>query len=382
MLQTAEDPDTRSLTTRQERARRVNTSVGRVLRYVGLIVGIVIGWNLGVAYRPNEPGTDWYGYPLLMGSSLGALFFLLTPYLTIGLVSWLRQELRRIEASDLIAAGFGLLVGGLLSTLLALPISMLPDPLGQYLPFGAAFVVCSLSVLSTVTKKRELMEFVGLRRGQIPDSRVNTFARSAPAIPELLVDTSAIIDGRIAGLSEHGFLPFRLVVPQFVLHELQLVADSDDHSKRTRGIRGLQILEELRKSDATQLEVRSIDADGQEVDSQLVAAAKLMNVPILSGDTNLERVASLQDVKVLNLHNLAGIMRPALGAGDEIRLKIVQAGREFQQGVGFLDDGTMIVVENGEQHIGDEVPVTISRTLQTSSGRMMFARLAGESDDA
>jgi uncharacterized protein YacL len=374
MLQTAEEPDSQTLSTRQERARQVNTSFGRVLRYVGLIIGIVIGWNLGVAYRPDEPGTDWYGYPLLMGSSLGALFFLLTPYLTIGLLSWLRQELRRIEASDLTAAGVGLLIGGLLSTLLALPISMLPDPLGQYLPFAAAFFVCTLAVLSTVTKKRELMDLVGIRRRASSGA-----AGNASAVSEMLVDTSAIIDGRIVALSDNGFLPFRLVVPQFVLQELQLVADSDDHNKRNRGTRGLKVLEQLRDSSTADLEIRQISADGTDVDAQLVSAARTMNVPVLSGDTNLERVASLQDVRVLNLHNLAEIMRPALTPGDEISLKVVQAGREYQQGVGFLDDGTMIVVDEGEQHIGEQVPVVITRALQTSSGRMMFARVRDES---
>jgi uncharacterized protein YacL len=218
------------------------------------------------------------------------------------------------------------------------------------------------------------MDLVGIRRRASSGA-----AGNASAVSEMLVDTSAIIDGRIVALSDHGFLPFRLVVPQFVLQELQLVADSDDHNKRNRGTRGLKVLEQLRDSSTADLEIRQISADGTDVDAQLVSAARTMNVPVLSGDTNLERVASLQDVRVLNLHNLAEIMRPALTPGDEISLKVVQAGREYQQGVGFLDDGTMIVVDEGEQHIGEQVPVVITRALQTSSGRMMFARVRDES---
>jgi uncharacterized protein YacL len=375
MLQTAQDQESRKLSPREIRARQANSPWGRMLRYVGLILGIYLGWNLGVFFRSDEPGSDLYGYPIVIAASLGALFFLLTPYLTIGAFSRIRQELRRVEASDLTAAGVGLLIGGLVSTLLAFPLAMLPNPFGQYMPVLAMLVVCSVAVLSTLTKKRELMDLVGIRRKSVEVQPEDATPASDDNRPVALLDTSAIIDGRVRGLSVAGFLPHRLVVPQFVLHELQLVADSDDYSKRTRGARGLQTLEEMREHPDIDLEIRQIDAEGPDVDSQLVNVARTMDVPVLTGDSNLERVASLQNVSVLNLHNLADLMRPALAVGDSTRLKLVQPGREYQQGVGFLDDGTMVVVDGGEPHVGKPVDVVITRTLQTSSGRMMFARL-------
>jgi uncharacterized protein YacL len=388
MLQTAQEPESRELSPREVRARQANSVWGRILRYGGLILGIYLGWSLGIEVRPDDSGEDPYGYPVIMAASLGALFFMLTPYLTIGIFSRMRQEVRRIEASDLVAAGAGLLIGGLVSTLLAFPLAMLPDPFGQYIPVLALLVVCSVAVISTLTKKRELMELTGLRRptdrSAADNSAVNASngTKQPPvAIPELLLDTSAIIDGRVRGLSAAGFLPFRLVVPQFVLQELQLVADSDEYSRRTRGVRGLQALEEMQAHPDIDLEVRHIDAEGKDVDSQLVTVAKMLGTPVLSGDTNLERVATLQDVRVLNLHNLAELMRPALAVGDATTLKIVQPGREFQQGVGFLDDGTMVVIDGGEPHVGERIGVVITRTLQTNSGRMMFARL-DESENA
>ena len=380
MLQTAQDSDSQSLSRREIRARKANSPLGRVLRYVGLILGIYIGWNIGLFLAPDDAGADNLGYPIIMSSALGALFFLLTPYLTIGAFARLREELRRINASDLTAVGVGLLIGGLVSTLVAFPLSTLPGPFDQYLPVIALVVICSVAVIATLTKKHELAELVGLRKrvSDEPSESVVTRDVEAPAAdrpPELLVDTSAIIDGRVVGLSTSGFLPHRLIVPQFVLHELQLVADSDDYSRRTRGTRGLQTLEEMRESPDVDIEVRQIDADGPDVDSQLVNVARSLEIPILSGDSNLERVASLQDVRLLNLHSLAELMRPALKAGDTIRLKLMQKGREYQQGVGFLDDGTMVVVDEGEQYVGSAVDIVITRTLQTSSGRMMFARL-------
>jgi uncharacterized protein YacL len=380
MLQTVQDQDSQSLSRREIRARQANSPLGRVLRYVGLVLGIYLGWNLGLVFSPDEPGADNYGYPVIMSSALGALFFLLTPYLTIGIFSKLRQEVRRVEASDLLAVGIGLLVGGLVSTLLAFPIATLPNPFGQYLPVIAMLVICSVAVLSTLTKKRELMDFAGLGRKASEDDTASgdeTAQNNAPVLesPELLLDTSAIIDGRVRGLSGSGFLPHRLVVPQFVLHELQLVADSEDYSRRTRGARGLETLEEMRQHPEIHVDVRHFDAEGPDVDSQLVNVARVMDLPILSGDSNLERVATLQDVRVLNLHSLAELMRPALKVGDVTNLKLVQKGREYQQGVGFLEDGTMVVVDEAESHVGSSMDVVITRTLQTSSGRMMFARL-------
>jgi uncharacterized protein YacL len=360
----------------------VSGPIGRIVRYAGLILGIVIGWNLGVALRPSDSGADWYGYPIVLAASLGALMFIGMPYLTLGAFTWLRREIRKIEASDLIAAGLGLLVGGLLATLLALPISMLPEPFGQYLPFVVAVVVCSIAVLSTVTKKRELLSLIG----RSPDAALANQSRGDKSdgidvASDLLLDTSAIIDGRVADLALAGFLRDTIVVPQFVLYELQLVADSADPGRRSRGQRGLQTLEKLSSTPGLSFEIREIHGPaGTDVDARLAALALQTGATIFTGDSNLEKVASLQGVRVLNIHTLAKVMRPSLSQGDSLSLDIVQPGREYDQGVGFLTDGTMVVVDGGERFVGSSKPVIVTRILQTSGGRMVFARLKNDAE--
>jgi uncharacterized protein YacL len=376
----AEHPEHDPTSTGEARTQRANRTIGRVLRYVGLIAGIVIGWNLGLTMRPAEPDADHVVFPLLVASALGALLFIAMPYLTLGLYSWLRQEIRKVEATDLIAAAVGLLVGGLFSALLALPIAMLPDPVGQFLPLAVALAVCAVTMIATVTKKRELLSMIG--RGS-KSSEAETLGNPSPGAPELLIDTSAIIDGRIAELARSGFLSGRLVVPQFVLHELQMVADSSDPSKRSRGARGLDVLEQLRSAESVDLEIRECDVAGvADVDNKLVALAVREGATIFTGDTNLEKVAALQGARVLNVHHLAKIMRPTLSLGDTFFLDVVQPGREYDQGVGFLTDGTMVVVEAGEKYVGRSVPVVVTRMLQTSGGRMIFARLKSDGENS
>ncbi|MBX6342298.1 MAG: twitching motility protein PilT, partial [Thermomicrobiaceae bacterium] len=302
--------------------------------------------------------------------ALGAICFLLTPYLTLGLFSWLRQEIRRLTVSDVIATTVGLIVGGFIAALLAWPISLLPEPYGQVLPFVSAVAICSLAVTAMVTKKPEIFSLVerrAARQAEVP---------ATPVRDKILLDTSAIIDGRVADLARTGFLRDDLVVPGFVLRELQLVADSTDASRRVRGRRGLEVLERIRREGYVRLEVSDVDVtDEPDVDTKLVRAAKALDYLILTGDQNLERIGSLHGVRVLNIHELAHVLRPPLVPGEQMALKIVQPGREYDQGVGFLNDGTMVVVEAGKSLIGQEVEVVVTRTLQTGAGRMAFAHV-------
>lgn len=356
---------------RHSRLKRTNSPLGRVLRYVGLLIGIVAGWQLGALLRPSEPGAERYGLPMLLAAGIGALLFLITPYVTLGFFGWLRQEIRRLPAIDLVAAGVGLLVGGLLSTLMAWPISLLPDPLGEILPFLAAVAISSLAVVACVTKKREILAVIG----RSPSGSSAEGARGGRA-SSMLLDTSAIIDGRVADLARIGFLRDDLVVPHFVLRELQLVADSVEPSRRIRGRRGLDILERMKRDQHVHLEVTDLDAPEEpDVDSKLVKLAKVYGFSILTGDHNLDRIGMLHGVQVLNIHELANVLRPALVAGEEMSLKIIQPGREYDQGVGYLDDGTMVVVEAGKGFIGQDVTVVVTRTLQTGAGRMAFAQV-------
>ncbi|HET7035931.1 MAG TPA: PIN domain-containing protein [Thermomicrobiaceae bacterium] len=355
---------------RRSRAQRTRTPLGRALRYVGLLVGIVIGWGIGSSWHPSPIEQVPLGFPLFLAALLGALLFLVTPYITLGIFHWLHQEIRRLSAIDIIAVAVALVIGGVISALLAWPLSLLPNVSGKLLPALGALAICSVSVVAFLTKKRELQALL-IRRE--PNSEIPA------AFAPILLDTSAIIDGRIADLAGSGFLPGDLVVPQFVLRELQLVADSSDLSRRERGHRGLDILDRLKRDASERLQIVELDVlDEPDVDSKLLRLAQRNGFRILTGDRNLERVATLQAVRVLNIHHLANILRPPIVPGEEMDLKIIQPGREFDQGVGYLTDGTMVVVESGKNLIGQDVKVIVTRTLQTGAGRMAFAHVVGK----
>jgi uncharacterized protein YacL len=188
-----------------------------------------------------------------------------------------------------------------------------------------------------------------------------------------LVDTSTIIDGRIADITQAGFLYGTLVVPRFVLSELQHIADSGDPLRRNRGKRGLDMLRRLQSESSTPLRISDDDPrDVPDVDGKLVKLARVASCPVITNDFNLNRIAELQGVRVLNINQLANAVKPVVLPGEEMSVRIIQEGREFNQGVGYLDDGTMIVVENGKKLLNQQVDVVVTRVLQTAAGRMIF----------
>jgi uncharacterized protein YacL len=192
----------------------------------------------------------------------------------------------------------------------------------------------------------------------------------------LLVDTSAIIDGRIADISKAGFIDGTLLVPRFVLLELQHIADSADPLRRARGRRGLDMLNRLQKEAVVPLQISEVDADDVVgVDSKLVKIARTYHCPVVTNDFNLNRVAELQGVKVLNINELANAVKPVVLPGEEMHVHVIQEGKELGQGVAYLDDGTMVVVENGRKYMNNDVDVVVTRVLQTVAGRMIFAQM-------
>lgn len=193
------------------------------------------------------------------------------------------------------------------------------------------------------------------------------------SVTPALVDTSVIIDGRIADIARAGFAPGKLLIPRFVLAELQLIADSGDAMKRSRGRRGLEMLTTMRQS-GVDMEVIEYDYDDiREVDAKLVRLGRHLNVSVLTTDYNLNRVASIEGVRVLNINELANAVRPVVVPGEYMMVKVVQPGKEKSQGVGYLADGTMIVVDNGDKLMGQEVECEITRVFQTVAGKMLFA---------
>lgn len=337
----------------------------RVARYIGLFIGFVIGWQIGAQVASDRE--YWGFYALTLGACLGGLGFIIAPYVSVRFFRWLRRKFATVPAIDIVAAGVGLVVGGVLSSLLAFPTSLLPDPFGQTIPFLVALVACGLSVFVLVLRKNDLASLI-FRRQDV-----------AGRDEKLLLDTSVIIDGRIVELVRTGLISMSLGVPQFVLQELQSIANSDDPARKLRGRRGLDSLERLQREERVVVDVLEMDIEEeQEVDNKLIKLAKLSRYHVLTGDQNLERVARLQGVNAININTVSQALRPPVVAGEEMTLTIVQPGRESGQGIGFLDDGTLIVVEDGVHHVGESVTVIVTRMLQTGTGRMAFATLKSE----
>ena len=222
---------------------------------------------------------------------------------------------------------------------------------------------------------------IGFRKGEeIHVSGWTPSSKNAPRSENTkILDTSVIIDGRIADVTETGFVEGTLIIPQFVLNELQHIADSSDSIKRTRGKRGLEVLHHIQKQAG--VDVRIVDRDFpavKEVDSKLIELAKEVHGKIITNDSNLNKVAELQGIEVLNINELANSLKPVVLPGEEITVKVLKEGKEMGQGVAYLDDGTMIVVDNGRRQMGKTVDVIVTSVLQTPAGRMIFARLKEE----
>lgn len=361
-------------------------SVKSITRIIGALLAIFIVASLYFFDHDQfSLGIEWM---IVIAVVSAAIAFFITPYLTVIPYRWLRET----SAGDLIAAVIGLIVGLLISVLLAIPLeplANLPLNLGRILPFVGAVVFSFLGVAIAVQRKNDLAHlfqtgFITRRnrdrdREEERDKERNKDRdkeRTLQPQPssQILLDTSAIIDGRIADISQTGFISGTLLVPRFVLNELQRIADSADTMRRARGRRGLDMLNRLQKDTTVPIEITDADVEGvAEVDGKLVVMARNLHCPIITNDFNLNRVAELQGVKVLNINELANAVKPVLLPGEDIMIRIMQDGKELGQGVGYLDDGTMIVVEGGRQFMNMTIEVTVTRVLQTVAGRMIFA---------
>ena len=347
----------------------------RYIRLLGAALGSVVGLALAGSGDGLFSGAEYAGALLATWSVAWIVVgFAVLPYLTVVPTGWTIRHVQALSTDEFVTAVVGLLVGLLMGLLLGLPLSQLAPPFGTWLPLGVSLFLGLGMVGLTVAKRRDLLiaaEAVGLVR----HPSTGRSSASASGEPRIVVDTSAIIDGRIAEIVESGFIYGTLIVPRFVLDELQHIADSSDALRRNRGRRGLEILNRMQKEPATPVEIIDDDvAEITEVDAKLVALALARSRVILTNDFNLNRVAELQGVRVMNINSLANAVKPAVLPGEEIRVRVIQEGKEAGQGVGFLDDGTMIVVEGGARHIDKELDVTVTRVLQTVAGRMIFAQ--------
>ncbi len=288
----------------------------------------------------------------------------------------IEAQVRQMPADRLLTRSGGVVLGLLMANLMLAPLYLLP------FPWELAFIKPLIAVLGSVVfavtgvslADTHGRSFLRLINPNSVESILVSEGTLAPAAAKV-VDTSCIIDGRLTALLDTGFIEGRLIVPQFVLQELQRIADSASDQKRSRGRRGLDILQQMREAHPDRLAIHSADYDDiTTVDAKLVRLAQEINGALLTTDYNLNKVATVQNVPVLNVNDLADALRPAYLPGDSLDLKIVREGKEPAQGVGYLSDGTMVVVEDGNAYLGGELRVVVTSALQTSAGRMIFAK--------
>ncbi|WP_288619134.1 PIN/TRAM domain-containing protein [uncultured Mitsuokella sp.] len=333
---------------------------------------------------------------ILLGAVLGGLIgFLASPYFIRCLKrfsAWVEQQLGKMPIHDVIAGAIGLAIGLIIANLLGYSFAKIPI-VGDYIPVIFSIVFGYLGITITIKKRQELtglFDFVPrfmkdfakmkeMRAGasQAPAETAKAVAPKAEDKAYKLLDTSVIIDGRIADICDTGFIEGTMLIPVFVLEELQHIADSSDVLKRTRGRRGLDILQRIRQSTKVKVEITNVDFDDiAEVDSKLVRLGQQVGGKIITNDYNLNKVAQLRGVEVLNINELSNAVKPVVIPGETMHVTIVKAGKEPGQGVAYLDDGTMIVVENGYHHMNESITVEVTSALQTAAGRMIFAKPA------
>lgn len=346
-----------------------------ISRIIGaLVLGIIGAFTSLPIYSYVQQFVDVLSLSQGVVTGLSAVIFagfgfLITPYITIKPFQSLMKLFTKSPVQSLMSGLLGMTIGLIIAAIMAYPLSLLPKPFGQIFPLVGLLLFSYLGGVLFVTRRDDFENFFKNRGSKTPSRAKGESER------RVLVDTSAIIDGRIADIARTGFLGATLVVPRFVLNELQFVSDSADSLRRQRGRRGLDVLGELQESKEVNVVISDIDVEGvREVDDRLVLLGRQMNCPILTNDFNLNRVAELQGVKVLNINDLANAVKVVILPGESLQIEVLQEGKEYNQGVGYLDDGTMVVIENGQRYIDKKIDVTVTKILQTSAGRMIFAK--------
>ncbi len=350
-----------------------------MLRVIMTLIGAVIGlyitnslvptFILAIGAPINVPAPSILS--IFGGTLFGMLFYFISPVIfnrVDRFFIWCDSRLKLIPTQDIALAVFGLIITLLIGALLSFPISRIPV-IGVYLSLAISLVFAYYGVRFILHRKEDfsfLTPLFNLAGRNTADKSNRSYK---------ILDTSAIIDGRIIDICKTGFLEGTIVVTGFVLEELRHIADSPDLLRRNRGRRGLDILNKIQKEMDTPVKIQETDyEDLTDVDSKLVRLTKEMKGKIITNDFNLNKVCELQGVSVLNINELANAVKPVVLPGEEMSAQIIKDGKESGQGVAYLDDGTMVVVEGGKKHIGDTIDVLVTSVLQTAAGRMIFAK--------
>lgn len=286
---------------------------------------------------------------------------------------WLERKVNQMSAADIIVGTIGMFVGLVLANLFGLAFVHLPF-IGVFIPVILSVILAYIGLNVGIQKRDDINRFIQ-RLSWVRKKEDSSGGGETKDEQLKILDTSVIIDGRIVDLSRTGFLEGTLIIPQFVLTELQHIADSSDGLKRNRGRRGLDVLNILQKEKQMKIRIVTIDFDDiAEVDAKLVRLGQELKGKVLTNDYNLNKVAELQGVKVLNINELANAIKPVFLPGEEMKILVVKEGNNPSQGVGYLDDGTMVVVEGGKSLIGQTIDVLVTSVLQTPAGRMVFVK--------
>ena len=324
------------------------------IRVFFVILSVIIGFQVGSFV---QAGVSNFSF---LGSVIGFVVSLL--------IILLEFTMRKVSVRGLSSAVFGLLFGLIMAKVVSdtMALISLDQNLVYSLRVILTLVFCYLGMIMAIRGRDEfniIIPYVKFSRQDQKDEMV-------------LLDTSVIIDGRIADICKTGFLDGKFIVPRFVLKELQQIADSSDSLKRERGRRGLDILGKLQKSPNIDVKIHNEDfADIREVDLKLVKLAKVLGAKIFTNDYNLNKVSEIQGIRVLNVNELANALRPVVLPGEKLEIRLIKEGKEYNQAVGYLEDGTMVVVDNGRRFIGQNVNPVVGSVLQTAAGRMIFAKL-------
>ncbi len=353
-----------------------------ILRIILTIIGFAGGYVLFKAAFPSLAAATGFSiplsagpwFPMMGGAVFGLICYFVTPLVIESvnkLAAWTDDKVKTIPTQDIILGAAGLVIALLIGVLFYFPLSRIPL-VGPYLSLAVTLVLSYLGITFVLNRKDEFVFLSAhfLKRGDHQARKKRS--------PVKILDTSVIIDGRIMDISKTGFMEGEIAVPGFVLEELRHIADSPDLLKRNRGRRGLDILNTMQKEMEIEITIINKDyEDTAEVDSKLIKLAQELSGIIVTNDYNLNKVCELQGVPVFNINELANAVKPMVLPGEEMRTQIIKDGKEAGQGVAYLDDGTMVVVEDGRRYIGETVDVLVTSVLQTAAGRMIFAKPKG-----
>lgn len=354
----------------------------KIIRVVFSALGVLLGYGLIDSLNKfgiiNLASGETLTFASYIGVSLlfGIIFFILAPKLVKGvkkLIKFIESELQEVPASDIAIGSVGLIVGLVIAYLISQPFFKIEIPYLGVIISIVLYIVFGYLGMTILTKKRE--DIISALPNMSKKTNKDFPSKTKKGLTPKILDTSVIIDGRIADICDTGFIEGPLVIPEFVLEELQHIADSSDDLKRARGRRGLDILNRIQKELDIEVIIHEKKfSEEKEVDSKLLKLTRMLDGKILTNDYNLNKVAEVQSISVLNINDLANAVKPIVLPGEKMVVEVVKDGKESGQGLAYLDDGTMIVVESGKRYIGKTIDVLVTSVLQTSAGRMIFAK--------